>query len=139
MGCGCSSNCYSQFSFDELYLIRIQMNELEKSEKDMLLLGKLQIIGRSDDVKHARKTTDTKRQRITFSYADMGGKVLQISILKRGIRPENIRSAPLPRIIPAAGMSQERQEYLYSKIRGHVWPQYRYYLSLSTVNISKSL
>ena len=69
MGCGCTGDCYDQFSFDELYSIRLQMNELEKSEKDMLVLGKLQILSRGDDIKHARTVTSAKRQRITFRYA----------------------------------------------------------------------
>lgn len=38
-GCGCSDNCYSRFSVDEVFLIRLNMNELEKGDKDMLILG----------------------------------------------------------------------------------------------------
>ena len=42
-GCGCGDNCYSQFSVDEVFLIRLNMSELEKGDKDMLMLGKLQV------------------------------------------------------------------------------------------------
>ena len=69
-GCGCPHNCYSEFSEDEMYSIRLQMTELEKPERDMLLLGKLQVCARAASaVSHARKVTATKRQRITYQYS----------------------------------------------------------------------
>lgn len=69
-GCGCGDNCYSQFSVDEVFLIRMNMSELEKGDKDMLILGKLQVcMHGSESVSHARKTTATKRQRVTFKFA----------------------------------------------------------------------
>lgn len=61
---------YSQFSVDEVLLTRLQMCELEKNDKDMLLLGKLQVcMHDSGTVSHARKTTATRRQRVTFKFA----------------------------------------------------------------------
>ena len=69
-GCGCSSDCFRQFSVDELFSIRLQMRELEKTEREMLLLGKLQVLARgTDSVSHARRVTQAKRQRVTFQYA----------------------------------------------------------------------
>ena len=62
-GCGCPHNCYSQFSEDEMYSIRLKMTELEKLERDMLLLGKLQVCARTaSTISHARKVSATKRQ-----------------------------------------------------------------------------
>ena len=69
-GCGCGDNCYNQFSVDEVFFIRLGMCELEKGDKDMLILGKLQVCMHNlDSVSHARKTTATKRQRVTFKFA----------------------------------------------------------------------
>ena len=69
-GCGCPHNCYSQFSEDEMYSIRLKMTELEKLERDMLLLGKLQVCARTASaISHARKVSATKRQRITYQYS----------------------------------------------------------------------
>ena len=68
-GCGCSKDCYSQFTEDELYDIQLTMHEISKQEKDMLLLGKLQVLICPGEVKHARKVSKAKRQRITYQYA----------------------------------------------------------------------
>ena len=69
-GCGCPHNCYYQFSEDEVYYSRLQMLELEKGERDMLLLGKLMVCGHTaSSVSHARKVTATKRQRVTYEYS----------------------------------------------------------------------
>ena len=69
-GCGCPEDCYSQFTEDEVYSIRLQMLELQKTEKEMLLLGKLQVCATPPDVvHHARKATKAKRRRITYQYA----------------------------------------------------------------------
>ena len=70
LGCGCSDQCFRQFSIEEIFLIRMQMKELDKSEREMLLLGKLQLLGRyGDSVAHATKTTRGKRHRVTYKYA----------------------------------------------------------------------
>ena len=69
-GCGCSENCYGQFTEDEIYSIRLLMLELQKPEKDMLLLGKLQVFANASDMfHHARKTTKTKCRRIAYQYS----------------------------------------------------------------------
>ena len=55
-GCGCPESCYKQFDEGEIYSVRLNMMELEKVEKDMLVLGKLQVMVRSKDaIWHARK------------------------------------------------------------------------------------
>lgn len=70
-GCGCSFDCYSQFTEEEVFLNRLQMQELEKPLRDIYLLGKLQVLGKGSDasVSHSRKTSSSKRQRITYQYA----------------------------------------------------------------------
>lgn len=69
-GCGCPHDCYRQFSEEEVYQSRLQIVKLEKGERDMLILGKLMVCGRTaDSVSHARAVTATKRRRITFEYA----------------------------------------------------------------------
>ena len=70
-GCGCNFDCYSQFTENEVFLTRLQMQELEKTQKDFYLLGKLQVLGKGSDasISHARSTTSGKRQRITYQYA----------------------------------------------------------------------
>ena len=69
-GCGCSSDCYSQFDEREV-LIRLQMQELERPYRDLYLLGKLQVLGKGSDatVTHARKTSLSKRQHVSYQYA----------------------------------------------------------------------
>lgn len=45
------------------------MLELEKCERDMVVLGKLQVMARNTDlVSHARKVASAKHQRVTYSY-----------------------------------------------------------------------
>ena len=69
-GCGCPNDCYKQFSEEEVYLIRLQMLELEKWMRDMLILGNLLVCARTASaVSHARKVTQTKRQRVTYEYS----------------------------------------------------------------------
>lgn len=41
-GCGCSLNCFADFSVEEVVEARISLKCLSKAECDMLLLGKLQ-------------------------------------------------------------------------------------------------
>lgn len=69
-GCGCPNDCYKQFSEEEVYLIRLQMLEMEKEVRDMLIIGKLMVCARTASaVSHARKVTETKRQRIIYEYS----------------------------------------------------------------------
>ena len=70
-GCGCSFECYNQFSDDEVFHVRLQMQELEKPLRDFYLLGKLQVLGKGGDVpiSHSRQASSSKRQRVTYQYA----------------------------------------------------------------------
>ena len=70
-GCGCSFDCYKQFTDEEIFRVRLQMQELEKPLRDFYLLGKLQILSRGAEasVSHSRQTSSTKRQRVTYQYA----------------------------------------------------------------------
>ena len=58
-GCGCSFDCYKQFTDDEVFQIRLQMQEMEKPQRDFVLLGKLQVLGKGADtsVSHSHKTS----------------------------------------------------------------------------------
>lgn len=68
-GCQCPENCYSKFTEDEAYSIRLQMLELQKFERDMLVLGKLQVMANTSSVVHARQVSKAKRRRVTYQYA----------------------------------------------------------------------
>lgn len=48
-----------------------------------------------------------------------------VPLLKRGVTIEQVKRAPLPNIIPPAGLSQERKKYLYEQIRPHVRPEFQ--------------
>ena len=43
-GCGCSERCYEQFDVSEVEEYRLSIKELTKTERDMFLMGKLQIL-----------------------------------------------------------------------------------------------
>ena len=69
-GYGCSQACYNQFTEEELYSIRLNMFELQKVEKDILLLGKLQVLANATDViHHSRQEVNVQRRRVTYHYA----------------------------------------------------------------------
>ena len=68
-GCSCSLLCLSQFDTREVFLLHLALSEMEKSEKDMFLLGKLQAVSKTqDDARHARKANPGKRKRVTCDY-----------------------------------------------------------------------
>ena len=48
-----------------------------------------------------------------------------IRVLKRGIKPADLIAASPPTPLNPGGISHERSEYLYSKIREHVWPPFK--------------
>ena len=54
---------------------------------------------------------------------DNTGKTIQV--LKRGIKPADLIAATPPILLNPGGLTRERSEYLYSKIREHVWPPYK--------------
>ncbi len=59
-----------QFSEEYVYITRLQMLELEKEERDMLIIGKLMVCARTaSSVSHARRLTETIRQRVTYEYS----------------------------------------------------------------------
>ena len=69
-GCGCHLSCYEQFSVSEVKEFRLSMRELMKTERDMFLLGKLQLLIRDPgSISHARSTKAAKKQRLTVAYA----------------------------------------------------------------------
>ena len=69
-GCGCSEDCYQQFSPQEILDFKLSMRELSKGERDLFLMGKLQVCIRdSATVTHARSRTATKKQRVSCQYA----------------------------------------------------------------------
>ena len=69
-GCSCHEACYSNFTEDEIYSVSLSMHELQKSEKDVLLLGKLQVCANASSVtQHARQAKCAKRRRVTYKYA----------------------------------------------------------------------
>ena len=53
------------------------------------------------------------------------GEEKTMNILKRGITVTTVKRAALPRVIQPGGITQERQQYLYDKVREHVWPEFR--------------
>lgn len=48
-----------------------------------------------------------------------------MNILKRGITVTTVKRAALPRVIQPGGITRERQQYPYDKVREHVWPEFR--------------
>lgn len=75
-GCSCSLSCLSQFDTREVFLLHLALSEMEKSEKDMFLLGKLQAVSKTqDDARHARKAKPGKRKRVTCDYRFDGTRV----------------------------------------------------------------
>ena len=68
-GCSCSNNCLSQFTITEVYSFYLLLREMNKTEKDMLILGKLQILSRGgSSVQHANRVQPGKRKRVTCDY-----------------------------------------------------------------------
>ena len=71
-GCGCKEECYRQFTVDEICEFRLSMKELDKHERDLFLMGKLQTLLKDPStVTHARsaKPVATKKQRCRVAYA----------------------------------------------------------------------
>ena len=69
-GCGCGGGCYKQFSVSEIKDFRLSMCELPKLERDMFLIGNLQLLIRDPTtVHHAGSSKAVKKQRLTATYA----------------------------------------------------------------------
>ena len=61
--CSCSSNCLSQFTVAEVYSFILSLREMTKTEKDMLILGKLHVLSRNESsVHHANRVHPGKRK-----------------------------------------------------------------------------
>lgn len=70
-----------------------------------------------------------------FEFSDKGGNVVvrevcdgpskTIKVLKRGVKPADVIAAPPPSPLSPGGITRDRAEYLYSKVREHVWPPYK--------------
>ena len=69
-GCGCHEACYEQFNVKEVYDFRLSIMELDKHERDLFLMGKLQVlITDPSTVTHAGSTQAAKKQRRRAVYA----------------------------------------------------------------------
>ena len=65
----CDLGCLSAFNTDEIYQFHLNLLEMTKDEKSMLLLGKLHVLSNAgDSTSHARKK-GPKRARVTYNYA----------------------------------------------------------------------
>lgn len=59
-GCGCEEGCYDRFSVSEIFDFKLSVRELSKNERDMFIMGKLQVLIRdSTIVRHARAVKKT--------------------------------------------------------------------------------
>ncbi|MCY3928151.1 MAG: hypothetical protein OXG81_07740 [Acidobacteria bacterium] len=65
----CDIGCLSAFNNNEIYQFHLNLLEMTKEEKSMLLLGKLHVLSNAgDSTSHARKK-GPKRARVTYNYA----------------------------------------------------------------------
>ena len=65
----CNIGCLSAFNNNEIYQFHLNLLEMTKEEKSMLLLGKLHVLSNAgDSTSHARKK-GPKRARVTYNYA----------------------------------------------------------------------
>ena len=72
---------------------------------------------------HFRVSSDSPG--IVDAREKLDSEEVQISIFKRGVTAEKVRSTSLPNVIPAAGLSRDRAEYLYTQVRPFVRPAYQ--------------
>ncbi len=112
-GCGCAEKCYEKFSVSEIMEFRLSMMELSKSDRDMFLMGRLQVLIRDPcTVSHARSSKAVKKQRLTTAYAFDSRNICQkafcfIHDIKeftlRALRKHIIEVGPVPRIHGSMG------------------------------------
>lgn len=68
-GCACSNNCLSEFTTVEVYTFCLSLREMTKTEKDMLILGKLHAFSQtSSTIHHANRVQLGNRKRVTCDY-----------------------------------------------------------------------
>ena len=62
-GCGCKEQCYQQFGVDEICEFRLSLKELDKHERDLFLMGKLQTLMKDPStVTHARSSKTVQKK-----------------------------------------------------------------------------
>ena len=142
--CGCEKNCLAKFSWEEIQQQQFLMQELEKTEKEMFLMGML-----LSKQNMSAETRRGKRKHATYLYSYQGEEVctgafrtiyvvtqhLMKAIKKHllengpvprthgntGKRPVNaLTSSNLPPVLPCAGISADRRKYLHKEIRQFV-------------------
>jgi hypothetical protein len=126
--CGCkkgigSKPCSSQFSTDHLLSVRASCSELTRSELDMVVMGQL-MAGMNDDTRTTPHRKNIKKyHHFRFSSSSPGNVFArehadttetQLSLLRDDWHPAPDDLAPL---IAPKGLSDERQWYLYKRIR----------------------
>lgn len=82
-GCGCSLNCVTKFTFDEIALFRNECFELDVYESnfnklDVVILGQLTALCVTDNkILHANKKSEKERQRQKIKFHLKGYQVCQ--------------------------------------------------------------
>lgn len=65
----CPEKCFSQFSVDEVYQFILNLRELEKPMRDMMVMGKLAVcVEKPEEVKGRKRIKLDERQRIKYNY-----------------------------------------------------------------------
>ncbi|XP_070548133.1 uncharacterized protein [Ptychodera flava] len=65
VGCGCSNRCYSQLNADRVFQYRLNLAEFTKTEKDILLLAKIEQMEKKGDTRRG-KIRECQRFRYEF-------------------------------------------------------------------------
>ncbi|XP_070573522.1 uncharacterized protein [Ptychodera flava] len=65
VGCGCSNRCYSQLNADRVFQYRLNLAEFTKTEKDILLLAKMEQMEKKGDTRRG-KIRECQRFRYEF-------------------------------------------------------------------------
>ena len=55
VGCGCNNRCYRKISADRVYQYRLNLAEFTKTEKDILLLAKMEQMEKKGDTKRGKR------------------------------------------------------------------------------------
>ncbi|XP_053389671.1 uncharacterized protein LOC128552653 [Mercenaria mercenaria] len=74
-GCGCSKNCFLQFSVEEIRSNIYNLRELTKTEKELLIMGTLKKIGND------QRCRSGERKRVRYEYIFNGIKICQDAFL----------------------------------------------------------
>ena len=68
--CGCAKNCFSTFSYEEMYDHILTMREMDKHEKEMLIMGTLKKIGVDKN-----RCRSSERKRTRYGYTFLGHSI----------------------------------------------------------------